>query len=418
MSDDSRITSQDGVSSLADEVIHWSWSVDDRALALSLARRDDAGRSPVCVIDAVSGEAMFTARGTEVLGLGWASPELLLVIRSQPMGARAVMHSVPDGSVVASVALPSLHGGSHTVTANTLGGAASVISVLPREWHLGPGLRARRRVGYVLRAERGEVLREVDPSAWRALSTLPHARPTVTALDPDGVTISAWLGEPGDKPGHLVSYDWERDVARVIARGGREVIEVIHCDPTRALLRSCGRDASAPRGSFSLIDTQRGITLFDTALDAASVEWRDASLHPDRERVLLIGRSTRSEKSSGRLRAYDLVGGHPSSGCVEVATAAERVMGAVWADDSDAVRVLTSRGRSNARVQRWSSLGAPLATEGFVELALRGTSITDARLTSSPQRSWLTVSWRCVPATRDAAARALGVTRLAWTASG
>lgn len=411
----------DGVSTLRHEVTHLAWSPDDALLAVALGPLDDAGRTVVVVLDVAEERPVFTVRGAAVLGLGWSSPELLVVVRSQAQGGRAVTHAVPDGAVLGSVALPAMYGGGHTLSTDALSGAATVLAVLPRQWHGGPAQRARRRVGYVLRTEPFEVLRELAPSEWSVAPALPMARPTVAALDPDGARITVWLGEPapdgapGAKPGHLASYAWRDGRATLLARAGRAVVEVIPCDPTRVLLRESARGDAGERGDVTLVDTERGVVLRETA-DGPDEFGPEATvdLHPDRERALVAGRMTRGGRLVGSLRAIDLVTGVFSGPAVAVTTAAERVMGAVWADDSDAVYVLASRGAARARVQRWSAASADATQTDRFELALKGKQVTQGRLAWSPQRTRLTVLWRCVPTKGDAAARTLGVTRVAW----
>ncbi|MEZ4394603.1 MAG: hypothetical protein R3A48_26315, partial [Polyangiales bacterium] len=291
----------------------------------------------------------------------------------------------------------------------------------PRQWHGGPAQRARRRVGYVLRAEPLEALRELAPAEWAIAPALPMARPTVAALDPDGARVTVWLGEPapdgspGAKPGYLASYAWRDGRATLLARAGRAVAEVIPCDPTRALLRESARGDAGERGDVTLVDTERGVVLRETA-EGADELGPEATIdvHPDRERALLAGRMARGGRVVGSLRALDLLTGVFSGPAVAVATAAERVMGAVWADDSDAVYVLASRGAARARVQRWTAASADATQADLFELALKGKQATHGRLAWSPQRTRLMVLWRCVPSKGDAAARALGVTRVAW----
>jgi hypothetical protein len=386
-------------------------SPDDARVALALAEG-----GAVAVLELSTGRAVARIPGAAVQGMAWLSPELLLVVRAQERGARAVVHAMPDGAVVGSVSLPALHTGQHAVSV-----AGEVVTVFPRRWHGGLAQRVRRRVGYVLRASPLEVLREVVPALWSTLPTLPHARPAVLTLEPDGAAITAWVGEPmpdgamGDTPGHVLRYRWEDDRATWLLRAGRDVAEVLCCDPTRVLLREARGDVFASRGDLCVVDTARAMVLRDTAgEDDALGPWATADLDLDRERVLLAGRGMKGERAVGTLRALELAQGTESQRPVELPGAPQRAMGAVWNDDGASLWVLTSPSAKLLRVRAWRSLReGPDGARGW-ELPLVGRTPSRGRITWTPARTHLLLSWTAVPARGDAAAKALGVTHLAW----
>jgi hypothetical protein len=404
-------------------VTQCAWSPDDVYLAVALEDPDDAGRSALCVLEAESGRVVMYVAGRTLHGLGWASPEHLLVTRAQDLGTRAILHAVPDGAVLGSVGLPSLPGGRHRVAFSAAhGGVSAVAAVSPWRWHGGASQRVRHRAAYVLRVEPFGVAREVLPTIWRALPTLPHVRPMVCTLEPDGDGLTFWLGEPdaggavGANVGHLLRYRWEDDRAAVLCRAGRSVVEVIRADPTRVLLREAHGDDIDARGDLRVVDTDRAVTMVatDDAPDALG-PWATVDLHPDRERALVAGRVARARKWQGTLRAFDLAAGLATAAPTEVATAAQRVMGAVWQGDGDGLWVLTARGADGATARPWASLrGGPEEGADGHTLTLEGKKPAQARLAWSPLRTRLTASWRVVPDRADAVARALGAERLAW----
>lgn len=412
-----------GVTTLARAVTQWAWSPDDAWLAVAFADEDSAGRTVLCVIEADTGRAVMQVAGRAVEGLGWASPEHLLVTRAQDMGTRAVLHAVPDGAVLGSVALPSLHGGRHRVAMSEAhGGVSRVAMVAPWRWHGGASQRVRHRAGYVLRVEPFEVAREVLPTAWRAVPALPHARPMVATMEPDGGHLLFWLGEPdatgnvGAAPGHLVRYDWESDRAVHLCRAGARVVEVLSCDPTRVVLRDAGGDEVDARGDVLVVDTRRAEAMVTTYGEPDAVgPWATLDLHRDRERVLVAGRVAKGRKWLGALRVFDVGAGVATGAAVELATAAQRAAGAVWQGEGDALWVLATRGADGATIRAWRSLrgGVDEGVAGWV-LALDGKKPSQGRLAWSPARTRLTATWRCVPDRADAALRALGVSRLAW----
>ncbi|MFO0626061.1 MAG: hypothetical protein U0325_10630 [Polyangiales bacterium] len=400
-----------GVVSVVPALAQASVSPDDARVALALAEG-----GAVVVLDLASGRAVARIPGAAVQGMAWLSPELLLVVRAQERGARAVLHAMPDGAVLGTVALPALHTGQHAVSV-----AGEVVTVFPRRWHGGLAQQVRRRVGYVLGASPLTVLREVVPALWSVLPTLPHARPAVLALEPDGAAITAWVGEPGpdgapgDPRGHLLRYRWDDDRATRVLRAGRDVREVLCCDPTRVLLREAFGEGFDACGDVSVVDTARAMVLRDTAgEDDALGPWATADLDLDRERVLLAGRVMKGERAAGTLRVVDVAQGTEAARPVEVPGGPQRAMGAVWADDGAGLWVLTSPSAKVLRVRAWRSLReGPDGARGW-ELPLQGRAPSRGRLAWSPARTHLLVSWTAVPARGDAAAKALGVTHLAW----
>lgn len=397
--------------SVVPALAHACVSPDDARVALALAEGGAVG-----VVELASGRDVARIPGAAVQGMAWLSPDRLLVVRAQERGARAVVHAMPDGAVMDSVSLPALHTGQHVVSV-----AGEVVTVFPRRWHGGLAQRVRRRVGYVLRANPLEVLREVVPALWSALPTLPHARPAVLALEPDGAAITAWVGEPGpdgalgDAPGHVMRYRWDDDRATRLLRAGRDVAEVLCCDPTRVLLREARGEVITARGDLGVVDTARALVLRDTAgEDDALGPWATVDLDLDRERVLVAGRVMKGERAVGTLRALELAQGTEPHRPVELPGAPQRAMGAVWGDDGASLWALTSPAAKVLRVRAWRSLReGPDGARGW-EVPLAGRTPSRGRITWSPSRTHLLIAWTAVPARGDAAAKALGVTHLAW----
>lgn len=411
MSDDLVQGCEGGAVAVVPALSHACVSPDDAHLALALAEG-----AAVAVLELATGRTVARIPGAAVQGMAWLSPDRLLVLRAQERGTRAVVHAMPDGAALESVLLPALHTGQHGVSV-----AGEVVAVFPRRWHGGLAQRVRRRVGYVLRAAPLEVLREVVPALWPALPTLPHARPAVLTLEPDGAAVTAWVGEPmpdgtlGESLGHLLRYRWDDDRATRLLRAGRDVAEVLCCDPTRVLLREARGETFEARGDLCVVDTARAVILRDTAgEDDALGPWATTDLDLDRERVLLAGRVKKGDRATGTLRAVEVAQGTESHRPVEVPGAAQRAMGAVWGDDGASLWVLTSPAAKVLRVRAWRSLReGPDGARGW-ELPLQGRAPSRGRLAWSPARTHLLVSWTAVPARGDAAAKALGVTHLAW----
>jgi len=340
------------------------------------------------VLSLDDGRIALTVRGRAITGLVWLSPEQLLVLRTgERFGVRAVVHAVPDGGVLASVPLPEMNARTSALStpAPSSDGSVSAVLIGPSRWHGGDRTKLRRRLSYVLAGPAWEVASTLDPDTVGALPALPLARPGCATLSPDGHELVVWLGDPaptlpspGTPPtprprGHLLGLD--RHTGRVTwrCRAGRQVDGLVGCDPVRWLLRG---DVSPGPGEVSLVDTARGLVLYDSADDPAAVDlgWPrtgvTTDLHPDRSHVLVAGwREAPAVAPTHLLAALDLdtgtrlgalrpVSERPLSGAV-----------AAWLGDDRALAVVTKRPRAPTTLTRWDSLTAgPRATGIALEM--------------------------------------------------
>ena len=156
------------------------WTFDDAGTCGPAAPVEHAALSPddhwvavaagdtVRVVDPHDGRVALTVRGRAVTGLAWLSPELLLVLRTgERFGVRAVVHAIPDGGALASVALPEMNARTSALStpAPSPDGAVSSVLVGPARWHGGDRTKLRRRLGYVLEGPTWEVASTFDPDA-------------------------------------------------------------------------------------------------------------------------------------------------------------------------------------------------------------------------------------------------------------
>ncbi len=362
---------------LRGEVGAYAFSPDGQWLAVSEPFGDAMGQSLVRVVEVETGRVAMSIRGREVAALAFASPEHLLVVRAADLGCRAVLHLVPDGGVVATVALPGLRTARCRVSLATSwgGGVSPFALVTPLRW-LGGDRRVTRRLhGAVLRLPSLEALASVDPDALPSQATLPHAPSAVATLSPDGDRVAMWVSAPQPRDalvheeGALHLIDWARAKDERVCVVGREVDDVIAADASRWVLRSGHFSADiAGRGDIAVVDTGRGVVLHDTSIAAALDEagsvgaWATVDLHPDRERVLVAGRAAAGGRVTARptwegaLRAVDVTGASRSRPAVMVKCKAQVAMSAVYEGEGDALWALTGKAATMAELTRWASL--------------------------------------------------------------
>lgn len=400
-----------GLRVLQREVTHQAWSPDGRWLATA-DPIDLDGQSVVRVYDFEDGHEALSIRGREALALCWPSSELLMVLRAADLGSRAVLHSVPDGGVLGTAALPGLTRTRARISMSATrhpDECASRALVTPGRWPGGLRENVRQRSGYVLSLPDLSVAASMEPDTWTALPRLPHVRPAAATLSPDGELVAVWLGGPfsADMPrkgtGSLWLVPWSGGAPKRVCGVGLGVESLVFTDPSRLLLQSAfGLGAVRDRGDLALVDVPRGMVLFDSSADEPDdpAGWLGAQatvdVHPDRERAILAGRQLVGAKSTGSLQELDLGSGLTTSASPRsLQGKAELGMGAAYTGDGDGLAVLSGRAPRTALVTLWPGLkeGALQGHPGWSVL-LEGKRPRAARLTRSPGEVGVTVSWQ------------------------
>lgn len=404
-----------GLRVLRREVGAWAWSPDGRWLATA-DLPDLDGQGAVRVYDHEDGREALTIRGREALTLSWPSAEHLLVVRAQDLGSRAVLHAVPDGGVLGTAVLPGLTRARARVSLSATrhpDECAARALVTPGRWPGGLRENVRQRSGYVLSLPELAVAAAIEPDAWTALPRLPHVRPAVATLSPDGELIAVWLGtpSPGDVPhgdtGSLWMVPWSGGAPRRVCAVGAGVDSVVFTDPSRLLVQSVfGLGGVRDRGDLALVDAGRGMVLFDTRLAVEpgdSPGWLGAratvDVHPDRERAVLAGRqpATAAGRYTGSLQELDLGSGLTVSAAPRAPAAkVELGVSAAYTGDGEALAVLCGRPPRTALVTLWGSYRGGPAEAGHAgwSVLLEGKKPREARVTRSPGAVGVTVSWR------------------------
>ncbi len=387
-----------GVRKLRAEVNAWALSPDDLWLAVCSA-------GALRVVECETGREVMTVQGRGASGVEWLSNDLVLVLRPQDFGVRAVVHAVPDGGVLSSVALVGMNRSTSAISRAMGGGGDDLpraVLITPERWHGGPRDKTRGGLGYVLVPPSWEVAAQVDPDGLTVLPRLPFARPCVGEMHPDGDKLALWLGEPGPQGvsradrGTVVLYDWRTKRAVKTARAASDAVEMLWCDPTRIALRGAGE--------MAVVDTALGERVYDSVEDqsadaeglrgfAGTTETMD--LHPDGERLLVAGRRTEEGKKlfTGVLGVVDV--GSGSRGELRGFAARPAVaLGAQWTGEGDEVLVLGSRVAARTRVERWSTPRAgPMRHARSWEFAVPSKPRIPAELKRSPTGRWTVVQW-------------------------
>ncbi|MDB4928132.1 MAG: hypothetical protein JWM10_616 [Myxococcaceae bacterium] len=401
-----------GLRVLQREVMHWAWSPDGRWLATADAV-DVEGGTVVRVYDHADGREALTIRGREALALAWPSSEHLLVIRSQDLGSRAVLHAVPDGGVMGAAPLPGLTRARARVSLSATrhpDECAARALVTPGRWPGGLRENVRQRSAYVLSLPELAVIAALEPDTWTALPRLPHVRPAVATLSPDGELIAVWLGTPSpsdvarNDTGSLWLVPWSGGAPRRVCAVGSGVESVSFTDPSRLLLQSVfGLGVVRDRGDLALVDSGRAMVLFDSRLAAEpddSAGWFGAQgsvdVHPDRERALLAGRQLQGARYVGSLHELNLGSGlTPALRPAALAAKVELGVSAAYTGDGHALAVLCGRAPRTALVKLWTSYaGGELGGHPGWSVLLEGKKPREARVARAPGEVGLTVSWR------------------------
>ncbi len=402
-----------GLRVLQREVTHWSWSPDGRWLATS-DPVDIEGFSAVRVYDHEDGREALTIRGHEVLSLAWPSSEHLLIVRSQELvGARAVLHAVPDGGVLGTTMLRGMPRVRVRVSMSATRHpdlCAERVMLTPAAWTGGLRENVRQRTGFLLSLPELEVVANIKPDLWTALPRLPHVRAAAATLSPDGEDIAVWLSSPSPdgtaraNAGTLWLQPWPDGTPRKVCAVGRDVDALVFTDPSRLLLQSVsGARTVKDRGDVALADVSRGAVLFDSRPPHEEVTdpgWLGGAatvdVHPDREHAVLAGRQSVGGKWRGAVQTIDLGSGlTPTKD--PLALDANAVLGAsaAYTGDGDALAVLCGKAPRTAHVTLWRSLAeGALAGHAGWQVLLDGKSPRAAKVTRSPGRVGVTVSWQ------------------------
>lgn len=414
-----------GIRHFGREVGAWSLSPDDQWLAFGDALPGTSGQSLLHCVEIATGRAVVSVPGGEVKALGWASPELLLVVRAQgTANSRLVAHAIPDGGVTGSVALENLSGFRARMSL-AQGGAVALVT--PPRWRAQSRQHARKVLGYVVRTDPLEVARVLDPDELGVVHRIYEVRETLAELAPDGTRIALWYGPPsahGPSPGTLVLHDWQAQKSAKVCEAGASVVELLWTDARTIALRSVMETDSMRevmrRGDLTVVDLElnRDPIIHDTTgEDPKGWGWMGGratmDLHPDRQRLLVAGRvvkergrraaSTEGDEDpttapldwTGALRVIDLESGL-ATGRAEVTSRVEIAMGAAWLDADGTLGVFTGHGRRDGRITVWRSV-----KDGPVNVScpflMEGKSARAGALTRSAGGRWLVAHWRTDP---------------------
>ncbi len=402
-----------GLRVLQREVTHWSWSPDGRWLATS-DPVDIEGLAAVRVYDQEDGREALTIRGREVLALAWPSSEHLLIVRAQELvGARAVLHAVPDGGVLGTAPLRGMPRVRVRVSMSATRHpdlCAERVMLTPAAWTGGLRENVRQRTGFLLSLPELEVVANITPDAWTVLPRLPHVRAAAATLSPDGGDIAVWLGSPSPdgtsraSAGTLWRQPWPDGTPRRVCAVGRDVDSLVFTDPSRMLLQSVsGARTMRDRGDVALVDVSRGVVLFDTRSpgeEATDPGWlggvATVDVHPDREHAVVSGRRPEGIKWRGAVQSLDLGSGlTPTKDPLELAAKPDLGASAAYTGDGDALAVLCGKAPRTAHVTLWRSFaeGARSGHAGW-QVLLEGKAPRAARVTRSPGSVGVTVSWQ------------------------
>lgn len=400
-----------GLRVLQREVTHWAWSPDGRWLATS-DPVDVEGNAAVRVYDREDGREALTIRGREVLGFAWPSSELLLVVRTQELGARAVLHAVPDGGVMGTAVLRGMPRAKVSVSMSATRHpdlCAERVLVAPARWTGGLRENVRQRSGFLLALPELAVVAPLEPDLWTALPRLPHVRPAAATLSPDGEVIAVWLGTPSPdgaahgNAGSVWLAPWPGGAPKRVCAVAREVDAVVFSDPSRLLLQSSsGTKTIKDRGDVALVDVKRGVVLFDSRPpvdDPLEPGWLGATasvdVHPDRERAVLAGRQKRGARWGGAMQELDLGSGLTAAKLPrELPGKPELGASAAYTGDGEALAVLCGKAPRTGHVTLWRGFAeGEVAGHAGWQVLLEGKAPRAAKVTRGPGPVGVTVSW-------------------------
>jgi len=287
---------------------------------------------------------------------------------------------------------------------------AERVMLTPAAWTGGLRENVRQRTGFLLSLPELEVVANITPDTWTVLPRLPHVRAAAATLSPDGEDIAVWLGSPSPdgtsraNPGTLWRQPWPDGTPRRVCAVGRDVDALVFTDPSRLLLQSVsGARTMTDRGDVALVDVSRGVVLFDTRSpgeEPPDQGWlggmATVDVHPDREHAVLSGRQPAAGKWRGAVQSLDLGSGlTPTKDPLELDANAVLGASAAYTGDGDALVVLCGKAPRTGHVAVWRSFaeGARESHAGW-QVLLEGKAPRAARVTRSPGRVGVTVSWQ------------------------
>lgn len=402
--------SAEGVRALGREVAQWALSPDDQWIAWTESYPDTADQWGVWCAEVSTGRVVFEKRGRAPKALAFTSPEQLLVVREETrVRARAVLHAVPDGGVLGSLALDAVPTLKCKID---VAQGAPVALVAPVVWH--PLARARepaRRLAYVLRTDALEVIAAYDPDASSALPRVPEMRMAVASLSPDGHRLLVWQGAPsvegilGVDVGAVLSHDWTKGRDTRVVDGGHLVREVVWAGPDTAALRSAVGDELEHRGDLDVVDLARGERVFTTAGEDLPSGWMSGrstvDVHPDRARLLVTGRNATGGVGANAWRSFvrEVIPGE--SRATEpcwVRTQAPVSQGAAWLPmASEGVCLLRARTQREGEIVRLRTIDGEVDAETAVKIPFAGRKVSSGKLARSPGGTMLVARWRVTP---------------------
>ena len=391
-----------GMRVLQREVAHFAWSPDGAWLATADVV-DREGQCAVRVYDPDDGREALTIRAREVLGLAWASSEHLLVVRAQDLGARAVLHAVPDGAALETLALPNVPRVAVRLPMSASrhpDACRARALVLPSRWPGGLRQDVRQRAGYVVAMPELAIVSRFDPDAWTALPRLAHVRAATATLSPDGDALAVWLGAATtDTPGSLWLQPATGGAPKQVCVAGRDVVDLSFAGPDLVLLRS--RDGGAG-DALDVVDTVLRAVVFSSRWPNAGEPAGDVAydhlaidVHPDRHSAMLVGHRRDAGPRDVTLREIDL-GSQSMTGtrpCIATANV-DAGFGAAYTGDDDAVAVALGKGPRALRLLLGATLPDALATPTTEwNFPLEGKKPRNARIARAPGAVGLCIAW-------------------------
>lgn len=384
-----------GLRALAWEVGAWGLSPDGEWLATADGLTDASGQSVLRCVEVATGRVVFAKPGAAVKGLGWVSPEALLVVREHGRGeGRALLHAVPDGGLLGHAPLAHVPG---RVQVTPCEGAGLALVSSQRMTGGTRGEHSRRLV-HVLRTDPLESAMVFDPDESPAVPRLPRVPDCAAGLSPDGRRLAVAL----DTALVLRELGSPRDVRAGEVTAG--VGGLTWVDPDTLLAHPAEVDGEHPP-QVELVSLAERRRLFSSAGEDPPQGWvgprATVAVSPDRGRILVAGTAVTlaaagaAGSSRALLRVIDARSG-AATAPRELATVAGLAHGAQWLADG-AIAVLTARRKKPvaelARLARLDDAPGPAR----VTVALTGKDAAGARLTRSRCGRYLVVAWRAAP---------------------
>lgn len=393
---------------LRHEVSAWALSPDDQWIAWADAASDAADQMGVFCAEISTGRVVFEKRGRPVKSLAFTSPEQLLVVREETrVRARAVLHAVPDGGVLGSVALDSLPVLRCKIE---VAQGAPVALVAPVVWHALPRAREpARRLAYVLRTDALEVIASYDPDESAALPRMPEVRRAVASLSPEGHRLLVWQGPTrvtslGVKAGAVLTHDWTKGRDTPVVSTADNVCDVTWMGPGVAALRCASGDELTQRGDLYVVDLSLGVVRYASEGEDQPDGWMSGrstvDVHPDRERLVVTGRlatGATGAKAWRSLLREVWPGEARASKPREVSSNAAVAMGAAWLPEGDGLCVLRARTQREGEIVRLRTIDGDWDGATVTTVPFAGRKVSAGRLSRSPGGTLLVARWHVDP---------------------